>query len=236
MADLYVDGEWVERAGWQASRDPLPGRRQRWSPRSTRPVRTTSTARSRPRAGRSTPAVADHAGPTRGPAAPGGRPAERDTDASPGWSPWTPASGCREPHRRRRRGTVFRHYAARRQGRGPRGGHRQPRGGQPGRARAGRRVRPDHALELPAAADVLEGRPVPGRGEHVRPEAERAHPAHRDPAGAAADEAGLPAGVEPGARRRPGAGAPLSTDRGSTWSPSPAGWPPAGHHAAPPPR
>ena len=28
---------------------------------------------------------------------------------------------------------------------------------QPGRPRAGRRVRPDHAVELPAAADVVEG-------------------------------------------------------------------------------
>ena len=31
------------------------------------------------------------------------------------------------------------------------------------RARARRRLRPDHALELPAAADRLEGRAVPGR-------------------------------------------------------------------------
>ncbi len=38
----------------------------------------------------------------------------------------------------------------------------------------------------PLLQTVLEGRALPGRRQHLRPQAERAHPAHRDPADAAA--------------------------------------------------
>ena len=45
---------------------------------------------------------------------------------------------------------------------------------QPDRARADRRLRPDHAVELPAAADLVEGRAGAGRRQHLRAQAERA--------------------------------------------------------------
>ena len=64
--------------------------------------------------------------------------------------------------------------------------HRQRRRRQPDRARADRRLRPDHAVELPAAPGVLEGRALPGRRQHLRAQAQRADPAHRDPPDAAA--------------------------------------------------
>ena len=44
--------------------------------------------------------------------------------------------------------------------------------------RAARRGRPDRALELPAGDRVVEGGAGAGRGEHGRPEAGRADPAH----------------------------------------------------------
>jgi len=47
----------------------------------------------------------------------------------------------------------------------PRGGHRPATRAQPGGLRAGRRVRADHAVELPAATAVLEGGPRAGRRE-----------------------------------------------------------------------
>ena len=90
----------------------------------------------------------------------------------------------------------------RRRGGGPGRRHRQPRRGQPDRARAGRRLRPGHAVELPAAPGLVEGRALPGRRQHLRPQAERADPAHGDPPDDAA-RGGRPArrGRQPGARR-----------------------------------
>ena len=39
----------------------------------------------------------------------------------------------------------------------------------------------DRAVELPAAAGLVEGRTVPGRREHLRAQAQRAHAAHLHP-------------------------------------------------------
>ena len=83
----------------------------------------------------------------------------------------------------------------------------------------------DHAVELPAAPGLLEGRALPGRRQHLRAQAQRADPAHRDPPDAAARggraarraSANLVLGAGP--RGRGPAGRPT---RGSTWSPSPA--------------
>ena len=66
------------------------------------------------------------------------------------------------------------------------GRHRHPGRAQQGRPRARRRLRADHAVELPAAADRVEGRAGAGGGVLVRPQAQRADAAHRDhPHGAA---------------------------------------------------
>ena len=111
----------------------------------------------------------------------------------------------RERVRRRRRGRGLPPLRPRRRrGRRPGRRHRQRRRGQPDRARAGRRLRADHAVELPAAPDLLEGRALPGRRQHLRAQAERADPAHRDPPDAAA-RGGRAAGRrrQPRARRRP---------------------------------
>ena len=142
-----------------------------------------------------------------------------------------PAEGRRPPRARQGRrgpGRVVRHRQAPRRERVRRRRRRQrlpplrPRrrgGGRPGRrhrpgrrtvadrARAARGLRADHAVELPAAADLLEGRALPRRRQHLRAQAERAHPAHRDPAHAHARR-GRPArrGREPRPRRRREAG------------------------------
>ena len=83
-----------------------------------------------------------------------------------------------------------------------RGRDRDARRLQPRGPRAGRGLLPDHAVELPAAADRVEGRAVPGGRQHLRPQAQRAHAQHRDLAGADA-LGGRPArrGRQPGARR-----------------------------------
>ena len=117
------------------------------------------------------------------------------------------APGRERVRRRRRRLGLPPLRPGRRRGRRPDGRHRQPRRGQPDRARADRRLRPDHAVELPAAPGLVEGRALPGRRQHVRAQAERAHPAHRDPPDAAA-RGGRAARRrrQPRARRRPGGG------------------------------
>ena len=51
--------------------------------------------------------------------------------------------------------------------------------------RAGRRLRPDHPVELPAPDGRLEDRSRAGRGLPHRPQARRADPAHRAPPGRA---------------------------------------------------
>ena len=72
----------------------------------------------------------------------------------------------------------------RRRGCRPGGRHRAARRPEPGRPRADRGVRPHHPLELPVAANLLEGRAGARRREHLRPQAERADPLDRDPAAA----------------------------------------------------
>ncbi len=125
---------------------------------------------------------------------------------------------------------VFRHYgnvAAEDAGRIVDTG--QPDVRQPRRARADRRLRPDHAVELPAAADRLEGRALPRRGQHVRAQAQRADPAHRDPADGPARggrrarraSANLVLGAGPAPAHR------SARTRASTWCRSPAAWRPA---------
>lgn len=57
-----------------------------------------------------------------------------------------------------------------------------------------------------------EDRPVSGRGQHLRPQAGRTHPAHRDHDDAVMEELGLPAGVATSSLGAGAdAGAPLST-------------------------
>ena len=96
------------------------------------------------------------------------------------------------------------------------------------RARAGRRLRADHAVELPAPAAVVEARARPRGGLHVRDQAERGHAAHvgaaraaRRGGGRAAGRGQHPAGHRPGGRR-----AAHRAPRTSTWSASPAASPP----------
>ena len=136
------------------------------------------------------------AGPGRGPA--GARPRRHRPNgvARHGQAPG------RERVRRGRRGLrVPPLRADRRRGGRSRRRHRQPRRRQPDRARAGRRLRAGDAVELPAAPGVVEGRAVPGRRQHVRAQAERAHATHGDPP----DEASR-RGRAPGRSRQPGAG------------------------------
>ena len=65
------------------------------------------------------------------------------------------------------------------------------------------RLLADHAVELPAAADRVEGRAVPGGRQHLRPQAQRAHAEHRDVADAGARRRRPPRrGRQPRARRR----------------------------------
>ena len=82
----------------------------------------------------------------------------------------------------------------------------------------------DHALELPAAPGLVEGRAGSRRRQHLRAQAERAHPAHRHPPDAAARRGRTPRGVANlVARRRAQRGrAAESRTRASTWSRSPA--------------
>ena len=72
------------------------------------------------------------------------------------------------------------------------------RGARPsaaGSSTTGWRLRADHAMELPAPADLLEGRPGTGRRRHLRAQAQRAYPVDGHPPMRMLDEAGLPPGV-----------------------------------------
>ena len=84
----------------------------------------------------------------------------------------------REPdrHRRRHIGFPLLRAAGRRRGR-PARRRRRPRRDQPGGARTHRGVRADRAVELPAAADVVEDRARAGRRLHDGGQAQRGHPA-----------------------------------------------------------
>ena len=86
---------------------------------------------------------------------------------------------------------------------------------------AARRGRPDHPVELPAAHGRVEARPGAGRGQHVRAEAGRDHPALRAGAGRDPPAGGAAAGV---VNIVTGDGSPVrrwSTTPTSTRSPSP---------------
>ena len=206
----------------------------RWWPRSTRPARRTppppiAARPGRLRRGQLAGALRDRA---RRAAAPGRRPAgARQGARRPRRvAGHRQAPGRERVRRRRRRRGVPALRQRRGPGRRPRRRHRPRRRGQPDRARARRRLRPDHALELPAAADRVEGRALPGRGQHLRAQAQRAHPAHRDPPDGAARGGRRPGRRrQPRARRRPAGGrAAQRGPRASTWSRSPEGWRPAG--------
>ena len=113
---------------------------------------------------------------------------------------------AREPlghDRRRARVPLLRRPG--RQGGRPPGRHGQPVGAQPDRPRAGRRLRPDRSMELPAAPAQLEGGTGAGGRQHRGDEAGQPDAALRDPPDAAARRGG-----RPGRRRqpRPGPGRP----------------------------
>ena len=93
--------------------------------------------------------------------------------------------------------SVFRYYAQLVGGRvRPAGRRRRPRGDQPGGARTDRGVRADRAVELPAAADVVEDRARAGRRLHDGRQAQRGHAADaRSRSSHLLEEAGVPAGV-----------------------------------------
>ncbi len=232
VPELFIDGEWRSALTGDTARDPLPRRRATWSAPSTRQAPTTPCGdRGRPARLRQF-RLAHVLGPRpQRPAAPGRRPAGRPTrPRSLAPSPSTPASAwsrasttsttssassATTPCRRGRRRSRRRHRAVRRP--------------QPDRARADRRLRPDHAVELPAAADLLEGRAGAGRRQHVRAQAERADPVDGDPADAStsrrpvcpqasATSSSVPV-RRPGLRSRP---TPTSTS-----CRSPAAWRPA---------
>ena len=103
----------------------------------------------------------------------------------------------REPHRRRRRdGGVPLLRRPRRHPGGPDGRRRAAARALPDRARAGRRLRADHAVELPAAAAVVEARARARRRLHLRDQAQRGHAADVACCSCAlAEEAGVPPGV-----------------------------------------
>lgn len=136
-------------------------------------------------------------------------PSTKDPGRTPRAGTRCAAAAHRRPHRARRQGIRPRRIAGHRQAAGgervrhrrrclllpllrrdrghrcrPGDRHRPRRRRQPRRLRAGRRVRAHHPLELPAAPGVVEGRARPARGQHDRPQAQRAHPLHLDPADA----------------------------------------------------
>ena len=92
----------------------------------------------------------------------------------------------------------------------------------------------DHAVELPAAADVVEGRTRAAGRQHVRAQAQRADAVDGDPAHARARRGRAAAGRrQPRPRRRSGGRrAAGRATRASTWSRSPAASRPAGAVAA----
>ena len=134
----------------------------------------------------------------------------------------------RDRHRRRDQRLPPLRPGGRRRGRSG-GRHGHALGGQPRRPRARRGLRPDHAVELPAAAGVLEGRPGARRRLHVRAQAQRALAAHRHPPDAPPGRGRTACGRrQPGRRRRTATREHRSArTRASTSSPSPAGSAPA---------
>ena len=164
--------------------DPLPGRR-RAGRRDRRVHCRRHRGRHRRRPGRLRHrSLGSHQRPrARRPPAPGRRPApaRQGRDGADGVARHRQAPGReRDRHRRRHQRLPPLRPGGRRRG-GPGRRHRARRRGQPGGARARRGVRADHPVELPAAAGLVEGRARARGGLHLRAEAERALPAHRDP-------------------------------------------------------
>ena len=233
MPELYVNGAWVSAASG--------GRRTIHCPADGTLVAEVDeagaddAARCHRRGVRRLPrrALADDLGArARRPAAAGRRPARarRRRGGAGRVARHRQAAGRERVRRRRRRLGVPPLRQGRRRGRRPGRRHRPRRRRQPRRARADRRLRADRAVELPAPPGLLEGRALPGRRQHVRAQAQRAHAAHRDPPDAPARGGRAARGRrQPRARRRADAAAPAGrATRASTWSRSPAAWPPAG--------
>ena len=165
------------------ARDPRPRRRHRRSPSSPRAAPRTPTPPSPPPAAPSTQGewprtpVAERAALLRRVA---DLLAARPRGARPHWRAGTPARPWRRAASTSTDVTdAFRYFAdlvADESG-GPGRRRRSTRHAQRRRARARRRLRADHALELPAAPGQLEDRPGARRGQHLRDQAQRDHPA-----------------------------------------------------------
>ena len=124
---------------------------------------------------------------------------------------------------------VFRYYAdlaATQEGRTVDVGHAAR--ALPHRARAGRGVRADHAVELPPAAAVVEARARARRRVHLRDQAQRGHAVDVGAARAPRRGGGRPAGrgQHPARHRAVGRCAAGRARGTSTWSASPAASPP----------
>ena len=175
---LYIDGAWVEPSGKDTLDVINSDDRRGHRPRSRPATRTTSTAAVDGRQGGVRRLVADVGGGA------GQVPARASTRA---WAPaWTrsPRSSptrsacrrcCRSSSRSACRMAASPSTAAARRGVPVRGAGRQ----LARRARARRRRRLHHAVELPAAPDRRQGRACAGRRLHGRAEAERGGAARR---------------------------------------------------------
>ncbi len=201
VPDLYIDGAWTasgdgtcspvdqpvrrgpRRRGRRRDRRPGPGRDRGRPPRLRRDGLAASAGR---RAG--------------GPARPCRRAhRSRPRGDGPARDDQHGQGDAREPlghGRRRARVPLLRR--SRRQGRRTPGRPRQPGRAEPHRVRAGRRVRTDRPLELPAAPAELEDRARPGRRLHRRDEARPADAADGHPPDPPARRGG-----RPGRRRQP---------------------------------
>ena len=190
MPELYVDGAWASARRRRPPHDPLPRRRHpRGRDRRGRPRRHRAAIgaayRRLPRR-----AVAGDLRPRAGrPAAPGRRPPRaRRRRGGAGRVEATPASGW---SRASTTSPTWSRSSATTAASRP----RTPAGSStPATPTCVSRVvheplgvcGADRALELPAAPGLLEGRALPGRRQHLRPQAERADPAHQHPPDAAA--------------------------------------------------
>ena len=139
-------------------------------------------------------------------------------------------------HRLCRRRLPLLRRPGRRRGPRPGRGRGLARHPQRRRARADRRLRDDHALELPAAPGQLEDRPGARRRQHLRHQAERDHPADdRRGRSSCSSRPDSPPASPTSSRARPLGRRPArpSTPT-STWSPSPAAWSAAPRSPRPP--
>ena len=177
MPENFIAGTWVaaQEGGRREIRCPADGELVAEIDESTRVDTEAAIAAARDRVRRRP--LAGHQRPRAWrPAAPRGRPAP----ARQGRPRPDGVAGHRQAARRERARHRRRHQRlpslrpGRRRRRRSGRRHRPRRRGQPGGARAGRGVRPDHPVELPVAAGLLEGR-AGARGRlHVRAQAQRA--------------------------------------------------------------